>query len=115
MAPHSGVGGWAPRPMNTAVNPSRFRDSMVKSRPSFMLYLMSTPISTMDWISSSSCLSGSRYEGMPQRSIPPAASCISKTVTACPFLLRKYAAVRPAGPAPTTATFTPVSGAHSGM
>ncbi len=32
----------------------------------------------------------------------------SKTVTACPLQSRNQAAVRPAGPAPTMATFFPV-------
>ena len=46
--------------------------------------------------------------GMPKRSRPPAASDFSNTVTAWPARQSCWAAARPAGPEPITATCLPV-------
>jgi hypothetical protein len=43
---------------------------------------------------------------MPRVSMPPRISCFSKTVTANPSMARNQAQARPAGPLPTTATFS---------
>jgi hypothetical protein len=48
---------------------------------------------------------GSRYSGMPKRTIPPGSPAPSNTVTSYPSSARSCAALRPAGPDPMTATF----------
>ena len=53
--------------------------------------------------------------GMPYLSSPPAASFLSKTVTAKPCLFRRLAATSPAGPAPMTATVFPLRSYVCGM
>ncbi|MBA7612365.1 hypothetical protein ES703_19601 [subsurface metagenome] len=51
---------------------------------------------------------GNLNSGMPYMSTPPATCSASKMVTLCPILASSAAAVKPAGPEPTTATFLPV-------
>ena len=92
-----------------------FRSSAsVKCSPQRMPMRNSAPSCRMAWISASSASLGSRYAGIPYRSMPPGADAASNRVQACPFCRRKYAAASPAGPAPTMATDLPVAGARGG-
>ncbi len=64
------------------------------------------------WISRRSrCRFSILNSGIPYRSSPPGASARSNTVTTCPALVSCWAAARPAGPEPMTATLRPAASA----
>ena len=66
-------------------------------------------------ISFSTMSLGSRYAGREHVSMPPGMFSASKTVIRYPSRESWCAAVIPAGPAPMTATFLPLSCANSGL
>ncbi|OQC48531.1 MAG: hypothetical protein BWX58_01146 [Deltaproteobacteria bacterium ADurb.Bin026] len=104
----------APMARNTASNCS-LSPCSVKSSPSLTFVLTSTPRFIIQLISLSSIPFGRRYSGIPYLNIPPRWGDLSRRVTAYPFMVRKYAQVRPAGPPPTTTTFLPFFGGNSGV
>ena len=75
---------------------------------------ISTPAARIRSISRSSTARGRRKAGMPCLSKPPASPSRSRTVTRYPCCANLRAAVRPAGPAPTTATRSPVASGAAG-
>ena len=85
------------------------------SLPTLVLGIISTPMCSMIAISISRTSLGSLYSGIPYLSIPPSLGMLSNIVTSCPLCLKKYAAERPIGPPPITATLFPVSSAISGI
>ena len=78
----------APMPRKTASNPSSRSEAIVKSRPSAWLVCSVAPSPRICAISRSSTCFGSRYSGMPYRSIPPGSGWASKIETPWPRTAR---------------------------
>ena len=78
---------------------------MSRSFPNSLLNSTSTPISNILFVVALTMFFSNLNSGIPCESNPPNSSCFSYIVTFIPFLARKAAQVKPAGPPPTIATF----------
>ena len=93
--------------MNIASKPSSFNCWIVIDLPTITFLWNFTPIFFKLVISLSKTVRGNLKGGIPYLKTPPSSCKASKTTTSCPAFLRSHAAVIPAQPDPTMATFLP--------